>query len=142
MKINLLSICIFFLLVIPSSLFSQRGETGDKVFSNRFPPDVLNYFSEASLEIKNTVEHDIIVLIRDQYRKYVRHVYIRNGERFTLKNLPITRIYVQFKSLEFYFEDKKVSVINFGEKNIFTFFYDASMEGNYFEISEEEFFTP
>ena len=102
--------------------FSQRGETGDKVFSNRFPPDVLNYFSEASLEIKNTVEHDIIVLIRDQYRKYVRHVYIRNGERFTLKNLPITRIYVQFKSLEFYFEDKKVSVINFGEKNIFTFF--------------------
>ena len=91
---------------------------------------------------KNTVEHDIIVLIRDQYRKYVRHVYIRNGERFTLKNLPITRIYVQFKSLEFYFEDKKVSVINFGEKNIFTFFYDASMEGNYFEISEEEFFKP
>ena len=68
------------------------------------------------MEIKNTVEHDIIVLIRDQYRKYARHVYIRNGERFTLKNLPITRIYVQFKSLEFYFEDKKVSVINFGEK--------------------------
>ena len=126
MKINLLSICLFILLVIPSSLFSQRGETGDKVFSNRFPPDVLNYFSEASLEIKNTVEHDIIVLIRDQYRKYVRHVYIRNGERFTLKNLPITRIYVQFKSLEFYFEDKKVSVINFGEKNIFTFFYSFS----------------
>ena len=106
MKINLLSICLFILLVIPSSLFSQRGETGDKVFSNRFPPDVLNYFSEASLEIKNTVEHDIIVLIRDQYRKYVRHVYIRNGERFTLKNLPITRIYVQFKSLEFYFTIK------------------------------------
>ena len=49
MKINLLSICLFILLVIPSSLFSQRGETGDKVFSNRFPPDVLNYFSEASI---------------------------------------------------------------------------------------------
>ena len=30
----------------------------------------------------------------------------------------------------------------FGEKNIFTFFYDASMEGNYFKISEEEFFKP
>ena len=61
-------------------------------------------------------------------------------KRFTLKNLPITRIYVQFKSLEFYFEDKKVCN-NFGEKNIF-FFYDASMDGNYFEISEEEFFKP
>ena len=63
MKINLLSICLFILLLIPSSLFSQRGETGDKVFSNRFPPDVLNYFSEASLEIKNTVEHDIFACV-------------------------------------------------------------------------------
>ena len=62
MKINLLSICVFILLVIPSSLFSQRGETGDKVFSNRFPPDVLNYFSEASLEIKNTVDKNLLTL--------------------------------------------------------------------------------
>ena len=75
-----------------------------------------------------------------QYKKYLRHVYVRTNESYTFKHLPITRIYVQFKSLEFYFEDRKVQVINFGEKRKFMFFYDASQEGNYFEITEEEFF--
>ena len=90
----------------------------------------------------NNVDHDVIVLIRDQSKKYLRHTYIRNGDFFTFKNVPITRLYVQFKSLEFFFEDRERTVINFGEKHTFNFFYDASMEENYFKISEEEFFKP
>jgi len=127
-------------LFTASLVFAQRGNTGDKTFSHRFPPDVENKVSGSFLEIANTVEHDIIVLIRDQYKKYIRHAYIRANESYTFENLPITRIYVQFKSLEFYFEDRKVQVINFNEKRKFMFFYDASQKGNYFEISEEEFF--
>ena len=43
---------------------------------------------------------------------------------------------------EFFYEDKEKTVINFGEKHTFTFFYDASVEGNFIVISEEEFFSP
>ena len=84
-----------------SLVFSQRGITGDKTFSSRFPEDKFNEISNASLEIVNEVDHDIIVVIRDQRKKYIRHVYIRNKVKFRFDNLPITRMYVQFKSKEF-----------------------------------------
>lgn len=90
----------------------------------------------------NEVDHDIIVLVRDQNKKYLRHVYIRNKEKFTFKDLPITRLYVQFKSKDFYFEDKERTVINFGEKHTFNFFFDPTQLQNYIQITEEEFFKP
>ena len=101
--------------------FSQRGVTGDKTFSSRFPEDKFNEISNASLEIVNEVDHDIIVVIRDQRKKYIRHVYIRNREKFKFEELPITRLYVQFKSKEFYFEDYERTTINFGDQHIFNF---------------------
>ena len=123
-------------------LFSQRGKTGDKTFENRFPEDVSNPISNATLELVNEVDHDIIVVIRDQRKKYVRHVYIRNREKFIFDKLPISRIYVQFKSKEFFFEDFERTTINFGDKHKFDFFFDPSQEENYFRITEEEFFKP
>ena len=69
-----------------SLAFSQRGITGDKTFSSRFPEDKFNDISNASLEIVNEVDHDIIVVIRDQRKKYIRHVYIRNKEKFRFDN--------------------------------------------------------
>jgi hypothetical protein len=123
-------------------LFSQRGRTGDKTFENRFPEDVSNSISNATLELVNEVDHDIIVVIRDQRKKYVRHVYIRNHEKFIFDKLPISRIYVQFKSKEFFFEDFERTTINFGDKHKFNFFFDPSQEENYFRITEEEFFKP
>ena len=123
-------------------LFSQRGRTGDKTFENRFPEDISNPISNATLELVNEVDHDIIVVIRDQRKKYVRHVYIRNREKFIFDKLPISRIYVQFKSKEFFFEDFERTTINFGDKHKFNFFFDPSQEENYFRITEEEFFKP
>ena len=90
----------------------------------------------------NEVDHDIIVLVRDQEKKYLRHVYIRNNDEYTFSELPITRLYVQFKSKKFYFEDKDLTVINFGEKHTFSFFFDPKQIQNYFKISVEEFFKP
>ena len=49
---------------------------------------------------------------------------------------------LQYKSKEFYFEDLQNTVINFGERHTFTFFYDASMEGNFTLINEDDFFKP
>ena len=123
-------------------IFSQRGETGDKTFKNRFPDEVFNAISSSSLELINDVDHDIIVVIRDQRKKFLRHVYIRNNEKFTFEKLPITRLYVQFKSKEFYFEDLERTTINYGDKHRFNFFFDPSQAENYFKITEEEFFKP
>ena len=134
---------IFIILIFTfCPTFSQRGETGDKTFENRFPEDVSNPISNATLELVNEVDHDIIVVIRDQRKKYVRHVYIRNREKFIFDKLPISRIYVQFKSKEFFFEDFERTTINFGDKHKFNFFFDPSQEENYFRITEEEFFKP
>ena len=135
------SLFLFFLLCT-SLAFSQRGKTGDSTFAHRFPDDVFNTVSNASLEMVNEVDHDIIVVIRDQNKKYLRYVYIRNLERFTFDKLPITRLYVQFKSKEFYYEDRERTNINYGEKHTFNFFFDASKMGNYYQITEEEFFKP
>ncbi len=131
-----------FLLVLPLSVEAQRGKTGDKTFADRFPPDVIVPISNTFLLVKNTVDHDIIVCVRDLYKKYLNHVYIRNNEEYLFTGLPISRIYLQYKSKEFYFEDLQKTVINFGERHTFTFFFDASMEGNFMVIEEEDFFKP
>ena len=135
---NSLIVCF---IMIAFLAFSQRGKTGDKTFADRFPEDALT-FSSASLKMVNEVDHDIIVLVRDQEKKYLRHVYIRNNDEYTFSDLPITRLYVQFKSKEFYFEDKELTVVNFGERHTFNFFFDPSQIQNYIMITEDEFFKP
>tara|TARA_B110000238_G_scaffold7105_1_gene7253 strand:+ start:81 stop:494 length:414 start_codon:yes stop_codon:yes gene_type:complete len=135
---NSLIVCF---IMIAFLAFSQRGKTGDKTFEDRFPEDALT-FSSASLKMVNEVDHDIIVLVRDQEKKYLRHVYIRNNDEYTFSDLPITRLYVQFKSKEFYFEDKELTVVNFGERHTFNFFFDPSQIQNYIMITEDEFFKP
>ena len=130
------------LLTMPITILAQRGETGDKTFADRFPPDVVAPISNTFLLVKNTVDHDIIVCVRDQYKKYLNHVYIRNNEEYLFTGLPISRVYLQYKSKEFYFEDLQKTDINYGERHTFTFFYDASMEGNFMVIEEDDFFKP
>ena len=135
---NSLIVCF---IIVSSLAFSQRGKTGDKTFADRFPQDAQT-LSSASLKMVNEVDHDIIVLVRDQEKKYLRHVYIRNNDEYTFSDLPITRLYVQFKSKEFYFEDKELTVVNFGERHTFNFFFDPTQIQNYIMITEEEFFKP
>ena len=142
MTFYLKNIFFAFLLSLPLSIEAQRGKTGDKTFSDRFPPDVVFPTSNTFLLVKNTVDHDIIVCVRDQYKKYLNHVYIRNNEEYLFTKLPISRIFLQYKSKTFYFEDLQKTVINFGERHTFTFFFDASMEGNFMVIEEEDFFKP
>tara|TARA_B100001059_G_scaffold75841_1_gene73404 strand:- start:1436 stop:1852 length:417 start_codon:yes stop_codon:yes gene_type:complete len=138
MKIYLFNLLLFFTF----SFYAQRGETGDKTFAYRFPEEVINKYTSSSLLVVNTVDHDIIVCVRDQRKKYLNHVYIRNKESYLFKGLPISRIFLQYKSKEFFYEDKQNTVINFGERHTFSFYYDASKAGNFIVISEEDFFKP
>ena len=105
MKKNQLFFCLVLFLCFSFSLIAQRGKTGDKTFANRYPPDVNNH-TNTYLKVENTVDHDIIVCIRDQNKKYLNHVYIRNNDEYVFTNLPISRIYVQYKSKEFFLRTK------------------------------------
>ena len=127
--------CVLYLLLFLSVglIYSQRGQTGDKTFKNRFPEEKFNDISNSSLELVNEVDHDIIVVIRDQRKKFIRHVYIRNNDQYTFDKLPITRLYVQFKSKEFFFEDLERTTVNYGDRHKFNFFFDPSQDGNYLE---------
>ena len=127
-------------LLFPVLVFAQRGQTGDATFAHRFPADVIHKNSNSTLIISNETDHDIIALVRGQYDEYLRHVYIRTKEEHTFVDMPITRVYVQFKAKEFYFEDFERTVINFGEKHTFQFFYDPKQNINYKKITEEQFF--
>jgi hypothetical protein len=136
------NVLVLSLLMTSALVFSQRGETGDKTFEDRFPEEVFSKISNSSLTLVNEVDHDIIVSVRDQDRKFLRHVYIRNNDSYVFEDPPITRLYVQFKSKEFFYEDRERTNINYGEKHTFNFFFDASRMGNYYQITEEEFFKP
>ena len=68
MKSNLKFYVIISILFSFSS-FAQRGQTGDKTFADRYPPDVNNQTTSTYLKVENTVDHDIIVCIRDQNKK-------------------------------------------------------------------------
>lgn len=127
-------------LILPILISSQRGNTGDTTFAARFPEDIKQEGTFSELIIINETDHDIIALVRGQYDEYLRHVYIRTKEEFTFKEMPITRFYVQFKAKEFYFEDLKRTVINFGERHSFQFFYDPKQQINYKKITEADFF--
>ena len=133
---------ILFLMLLTQVLFAQRGQTGDKTFADRYPDDVVNPIAKTYLLVKNTVDHDIIVCVRDQYKNYLNHVYIRNKDEYLFTGMPISRVYLQYKSKEFYFEDLERTPINYGDKHIFNFFFDPRQESNYYEITEEEFFKP
>ena len=142
MSLSIKNKLLLLLLVVPVCVYSQRGKTGDNTFADRFPADVIAPISNTSLLVKNTVDHDIIVCVRDQYKKYLNHIYIRNNDEYLFTGLPISRIYLQYKSREFYFEDLEKTFIDYGAKHTFTFFYDASMEGNFLIIDEDDFFKP
>ncbi len=127
-------------LLLPFLVFAQRGKTGEVTFAHRFPAEVKQEGTGSELIIANETDHDIIALVRGQYDEYLRHVYIRTQEEFTFKDMPITRFYVQFKAQEFYFEDLQRTVVNFGERHSFQFFYDPKQKINYKKISEAQFF--
>lgn len=131
------SLLLFFL---PYLLLAQRGTTGDATFAKLFPADVHQESSNASLLVTNNTDHDIIALIRGQRNEYLRHAYIRTQEKWLFIELPITRFYVQFRARAFYFEDLERTVVNFGEKHLFEFFYDPQQHTNYKQITKEEFF--
>ena len=120
MKFNLKFSCLVLFFLFSHSLIAQRGQTGDKTFADRYPPDVNNQTTSTYLKVENTVDHDIIVCIRDQNKKYLNHVYIRNNDEYVFTNYQYQEF--MFSTNQEFFLRNKTFLDCPGEPHIFIFF--------------------
>tara|TARA_B100001113_G_C21004610_1_gene576505 strand:- start:510 stop:929 length:420 start_codon:yes stop_codon:yes gene_type:complete len=132
---------ILFFLFFSSLICAQRPETGDKIFSNKYPKEQINLVSNTSLEVESKVDEDLIVTLRDGGRHFISHVYLRAFEKYTFENLPVGHFIYQYHNLTRYFESPERLPILLNQKNNLDFFYSAGAKKIIgFEITKEEFF--
>lgn len=130
-----------FILIVSNYVFAQRPFTGEKIFSNKFPLEQINRVSFSSLTVSNTINDDIIVILRDGARHYISHVYIRAKDSFTFENLPVGHFVYQYHNLKMYFESPHRIPIYLNNKEFLDFYYSAGAKKIIgFEISQQEFF--
>ena len=82
------------LLIFSVSFLSVNAQyyTGQKVFSNKFPSEKIDYSQDTYLKIDNSCNgcNDIIVAIENVYtRKVIRHAYINSGDIFDFNYIPV-----------------------------------------------------
>mgnify|MGYP001372752665 CR=1 FL=1 len=128
-------------LMFSCLMHSQRPETGEKIFSNKYPEEQINLVSNTSLEVESKVDEDLIVTLRDGGRHFISHVYLRAFEKYTFENLPVGHFIYQYHNLTRYFESPVRLPILINQKNNLDFFYSAGAKKIIgFEITKEEFF--
>lgn len=85
----------FILLLIFSASFltvDAQYYTGQKVFSNKFPYEKIDYSQDTYLKIDNSCRgcNDIIVAIENVYSgRVIRHAYINSGDIFDFNYIPV-----------------------------------------------------
>ena len=131
---------IIFLLLC-GVMFGQRPQTGDKIYQERYPAEQMNYVSNASLVVSNTIDDDMIVVLRDGGYHFISHVYVRAHDSYVIKNLPVGHFIYQYFNLETYFESPERIPIDIESEQYLNFFYSTGAKKIIgFEISEEAFF--
>ena len=92
------------LLIFSVSFSSVNAQyyTGQKVFSNKFPSEKIDYSQDTYLKIDNSCNgcNDIIVAIENIYtRKVIRHAYINSGDIFDFNYIPVGHTFVNICGL-------------------------------------------
>lgn len=132
---------VLFFLVVGHYVSAQRPLTGEKIFSDKFPPEQINTVSFSSLTVSNTIDDDIIVTLRDGGRHYVSHVYIRAKETYTFEDLPVGHFVYQYHNLKMYYESPERIPIHLNNEDFLSFYYSTGAKKIIgFEITKEEFF--
>ncbi len=133
---------LFFLVVgIGFSVWAQRPTTGEQIFKDKFPEEQLNFVSNASLVVSNTIDDDLIVVLRDGGYHYISHVYVRAHDAFVFENLPVGHFVYQYFNLKTYFESPFRIPIYLNYEETLDFYYSTGAKKIIgFEITEEEFF--
>lgn len=134
---------LFILLIFLSSflLWAQRPQTGEKIFIDKFPVEQINLVSNSSLVVSNTIDDDMIVVLRDGGYHYISHTYVRAHDSYVFEHLPIGHFIYQYFNMKTYFESPDRIPINLESEQYLDFFYSSGAKKIIgFEITEEEFF--
>jgi len=127
--------------LICCNLFGQRPKTGKKIYLEKYPLEQINYVSNASLVVSNTVDEDMIVVLRDGGYHFISHVYLRAYDSYVFENLPVGHFVYQYYNLKNYYESPERIPINLDSEQYLDFYYSTGAKKIIgFEITEEEFF--
>lgn len=140
---------IIVLLLIPLFSVSQYY-TGQKVFQDKFPTELVDINRSSYLLVKNS-NQDIVVALKDVNKNIViQHAYIKAEENYKFKNIPLGKyvcMYMwtdSFGKRHFSIDDK---YMDFPEEKTSYAYYEITMEksvgGNLSQssINEEDFFN-
>lgn len=143
--LKLLSAGLFLML---NTLTYGQYYTGQKVFVNRFPPEIVDLTQDTYIEIKNA-EGDIIVAVENiNTNTVIQHAYIKSNDTFNFKNIPIGTYVCKYMWTDNlgkhrYVKDDANMVFKYNEVGGFQIIMQKSVSGNLSQtgISENEFFN-
>ena len=132
---------VLYFLLFSGLICAQRPETGEKIFSDKYPEEQINLVSNTSLNVSSKVDEHLIVTLRDGGRHFITHVYLRAFDKYTFDNLPVGHIIYQYHNLSRYYESPERLPILLNHENKLDFYYSAGAKRIIgFEITKEEFF--
>ena len=132
---------VLYFLLFSGLICAQRPQTGEKIFSNKYPEEQINLVSNTSLNVSSKVDEDLIVTLRDGGRHFITHVYLRAFDKYTFDNLPVGHFIYQYHNLSKYYESPERLPILINQDNKLDFYYSAGAKKIIgFEITKEEFF--
>ena len=148
MKKKLLKNIVWFLFLNSTYVFSQTYYTSQRVFSDRFPEEIMDYSQKTYIKIKNT-RGDIIVAIEDvNKRRVIQHSYIIAYGTYSFKNIPFGRYVAKYMWTDTHGNrryEKDNSFMEFEVDNIggYVITLQETTYGNLSQsdISESEFFN-
>ena len=132
---------VLYFLLFSGLICAQRPQTGEKIFTDKYPEEQINLVSNTSLNVSSKVDEDLIVTLRDGGRHFITHIYLRAFDKYTFDNLPVGHIIYQYHNLSRYYESPERLPILLNHENKLDFYYSAGAKRIIgFEITKEEFF--
>ena len=104
LKIKIKNFLIILIILFGLVSYSQRPLTGQKSFKKQYPVEQINKLTNASLLVSNTLNEHIILTLRDGWRHYITHVYVRAFQEFEIEHLPVGHFVYQYHNLKRYYD--------------------------------------
>ena len=101
---------ILLLIFLLANFISYGQYTGATPYTSQFGPNQSVYKSGANWKIINVDEDDMVFAVVDKYGRVVAHSYIKAGDSYMFRDLPVGSYSYKFTSAGSYFE-KKVLIL-------------------------------
>ncbi len=140
---------LFFVFFVISSIsVNAQYYTGQKVFANKFPTEILDNSQDTYIQINNS-SGDIIVAIEQlNSSRVVQHAYIKSNDTYKFKSIPIGTYICKYMWTDrngnrHFNKDDKSMQFQVNEVGGYVITMEKSVSGNLTQsgISESDFFN-